>query len=160
MLSEWPTPSIKHSQIAASNFERLQKLITEARYVISELPGQRRYSLLYQTDSLIEDNIELIRHLARLENITHVDQARGLRLAASGREAWLDIDADTLYQHQHNLELRLAETRQYIANLSARLSNENYVSKAPAHLVEETKQELENKQALEERLRRELEVLN
>jgi valyl-tRNA synthetase len=114
---------------------------------------------LYQQDSLIADNAALIKHLARLKDVQPTDQARGLRLAASNREAWLDVSAETMYEHQTNLEVRLAETRQFIANLEGRLSNESYVAKAPAHLVEESRAQLESKKALVERLENELAIL-
>ena len=95
-----------------------------------------------------------------MKAVEPVEQARGLRLAASGREAWLDVDADTLYEHQTNLEVRLAEARQFVATLEGRLSNTTYVEKAPAHLVEESKRQLEEKKKLVEQLANELEVLN
>ena len=160
LISEhWPTV-IEHNAMMAAEFSRLQKLVVEARFVMAELPGNEKYSLLYQQDSLVEDNAELIRHLARVKSVEHVDQARGLRLASSGREAWLDVSEEVLYEHQTNLEVRLAETRQYVKNLEARLNNESYVAKAPAHLVEETRDELTKKQALIERLQTELNVLS
>lgn len=115
--------------------------------------------MLYQTDSLIEDNSTLIAWLARLDKVTKVDQAKGLRLASSNREAWLEIDADTLYEHQTNLEKRLADARIAVTGLEARLNNPRYVEKAPEHLVEETRQQLAEKKALIERLQHELEVL-
>lgn len=155
----WPT-SLDYDQIAAGQFKRIQKLVVEARYVMSELPTNKRYSLLYQTDSLVEDNLELIKHLTKTPSVESVDQARGLRLAASGREVWLDVDADTLYEHQTNLEVRLAETRQQADNLAKRLANEGYLAKAPAKLVEESRQELENTQKLIVRLQDELDVLD
>ena len=99
------------------------------------------------------------RILAWRQGFGAQDQVRGLRLAASGRDAWLDLDADTLYEHQTNLEKRLADTRGEIATLEARLSNESYVAKAPAQLVEESREQLASKQALVERLEAELEVL-
>lgn len=160
LISEqWPAV-IEHNDMMAAEFSRLQKLIVEARFVMAELPGNEKYSLLYQQDSLVEDNAELIRHLARVKSVEHVDQARGLRLASSGREAWLDVSEDVLYEHQTNLEVRLAETRQYVKNLEGRLANESYIAKAPAHLVEETREELTKKQALIERLQTELNVLS
>ena len=154
----WPT-KVSYDEIASAEFERLQALVLEARYVTAELPGNEKYSLLYQQDTLIADNAELIRHLARLKDVQSVDQARGLRLAASNREAWLDVSQDTLYEHQTNLEVRLAETRAFVNNLQARLTNENYIAKAPAHLVEESKQQLEERKQLIVRLEHELEVL-
>jgi valyl-tRNA synthetase len=154
----WPAP-IACDDIAAAEFEQLQTLVIEARYVMAELPGNERYGLLYQNDSLIQDNADLIQHLSRVKEVREVDQARGLRLAAGNREAWLDINEETLYEHQTNLETRLAETKQFVHTLEARLSNESYTSKAPAHLVEESRNQLEEKKTLITRLEAELNVL-
>lgn len=159
ILEEWPS-SINYDEIAAGEFTRIQALVGEIRYVMSELPGNKRYPLLFQKDTLVEENAQLIKQLSRVSDIAQVDQAKGLRLAASGREAWLDIDEDTLYEHQTNLEVRLAETRQQKKNLEARLSNENYLAKAPAHLVEETKASLETTTTLISQLERELDILD
>lgn len=158
ITSHWPE-KMKYNDIAAAEFEQLQKLVVEARFVLSELPGSKKYTLLYQEDSLIEDNAELIAWLARLQSVENTDQPKGLRLATSNREAWLDVDEATLYEHQTNLEKRLLEARQLEATLGGRLENSNYVEKAPARLVEETKQQLEDTRLLIDRLARELEVL-
>jgi len=158
ITTKWPKKA-KFDSIAAGEFDRLKDLVTEARYVMSELPGNHRYGLLYQNDSLIADNHQLIQKLAKLKSVEPVDQARGLRLANSGREAWLDISAETIKEHQTNLENRLNETHEQINTLDARLSNDSYVSKAPAKLVEESRSQLEQKQALVKRLEHELEIL-
>ena len=156
--SSWPT-AYEYNDIAAAEFERLQKLVVEARFVTAELPGNERYAMLYENDSLIADNADLIKHLAKLKEVRGVDRAKGLRLASSGRNAWLDVSEETLYEHQTNLEVRLAEAKQFVNTLEARLSNDNYVNKAPAKLVEESREQLEQKKALIERLSDELEVL-
>ena len=148
------------NELSAAEFGRLIELVTEARYVTSELPGNERYPLLYMDDSLIADNVELIQKLARLKSVEHVDQARGLRLAASGRDAWLDISAETLYEHQSNLEKRLSEMHHDVEALEARLSNESYVAKAPAALVEESRQLLAHTKETAVRLQNELTVIS
>ncbi|MEO5950717.1 MAG: valine--tRNA ligase [Candidatus Saccharimonadales bacterium] len=158
VTTPWPT-EIPYDDIAAAEFSRLQKLVVEARFVTAELPGNERYALLFQDDSLIADNADLIKHLAKLKDVTEIDQARGLRLASSGRDAWLDVSPDILYEHQTNLEVRLAETKAFIATLESRLGNETYVSKAPTRLVEESREQLESKKLLVERLENELNVL-
>jgi len=154
----WPEQK-PYNELMAAEFERLKALVGEARYVMSELPGNARYSILYMDDSLVADNAELIGKLSHAKSVEHIDQARGLRLAASGRDAWLDLDAETLYEHQTNLEKRLAETHAAIKTLRGRLSNESYVAKAPAALVEESKQQLAEKETLVKRLEAELEVI-
>ena len=159
MREAWPTPE-KFDPIAAEQFEQLKLLVAEGRWVIAELPGNKKYRLLYGNDSLIADNQDTIKHLMRLKAIEYTDQPRGLRLAAANREAWLDIDSETLYQHQENLEMRLAEARQKLAGLKKRLENPTYVEKAPAHLVEETREQLAEQEKIITRLVSELEVIS
>jgi len=149
----------EYNELQAAEFGRLKRLVTEARYVTSELPGNERYTLLYMDDALVADNAELVRRLAGLAAVEHTDVARGLRLAASGRDAWLDVSDKTLYEHQTNLEKRLVVARNDAAKLESRLANERYTSQAPTHLVEESRQQLASKQALIERLVNELQVI-
>ena len=149
----------EYNELQAAEFGRLKRLVAEARYVTSELPGNERYTMLYMDDALVADNAELVRRLAGLAAVEHTDVARGLRLAASGRDAWLDVSDETLYEHQTNLEKRLVAARNDAAKLEARLANERYTSQAPAHLVEESRQQLASKQALIERLVKELQVI-
>lgn len=156
--ASWPE-SLEYNEIAASEFERLQQLITEARFVQSELPGAGKYTLLYGADTLVADNAVLIKRMARLHDVTETGQPRGLRLAASGREAWLDVDAKTLEEHESNLEVRLAEAHTNAKRLKSRLDTPSYIEKAPPQLVEQTKEELKEVEALITRLQAELEVI-
>lgn len=154
----WPT-ALGYDEIAATEFEHLQKLVSEIRLVASELPGNKKYTLLYENDALIADNTELIRHLAKLGAVQATDQPRGLHLAASGRQAWIDIDEETLYEHRGNLEVRLAEAHQLVKTLGVRLENDSYTQKAPPALVEESKKQLEKTSALIAKLQHELDVI-
>ena len=154
----WPD-TLAFNDIAAGEFSRLQELVTEARFVASSLPGTKKYRLIYHADSLIEENKELIGRLARLSSVEQTESGKGLRLAVTGREAWLDVPSETLAEHQTNLEQRIAVTHSDIAALSSRLENKNYTEKAPAHLVEETKKQLEEKKLLVQQLQQELNVI-
>lgn len=159
LISEtWPE-TIAFNEIAAAEFSRVQALVSEARFVTTSLPGNEKYTLLYQSDSLVEDNKELIRRLAKLATVQQTDQPAGLRLAVSGREAWLEVPAKTLADHQTNLEQRLTTTHNDIKALEGRLTNESYLQKAPARLVEESKNQLREKQELVIRLQQELDVI-
>ncbi|PID33334.1 valine--tRNA ligase [Candidatus Saccharibacteria bacterium] len=155
---QWPEPK-EYDEMMAAEFERLKELIVEGRWVIAELPGDKKYDLLYGNDSLVADNKSAIKHLMKLTDVKQTDQPRGLRLAAANREAWLDIDSETLYQHQSNLEVRLAEARNRKQSLENRLANKSYIEKAPSHLVDETKQQLEDQDKLIDRLVKELSVI-
>ncbi len=156
--TKWPE-KIDYDDIAAAEFGRLKHLVDEVRFVIAGLPGDKRYSLLYQNDSLIAENAELIQKLAKLHDVQPVEQGRGLRLANSGRQAWLDISEKTLKKHRSNLEKRLTEVNKQIKALETRLANENYIAKAPAELIDESRTQLKQHNELVERLVHELEII-
>lgn len=158
MADKWPVVE-QYDEISAGQFDKIKELVVEGRWIIAELPGNEKYGLLFGNDSLIEQNQEVISHLMRLKEITKIDQPRGLRLAAANREAWLDIDSETLYEHQTNLETRLADARTRQKGLQSRLDNPSYIEKAPEKLVQETKDELIETDKLIERLTEELSVI-
>lgn len=150
----WPKAH-KFDEAQAEEFDQLQKLITETRFVASEMPGGKQ-TLVYKADKLIADNAELIKLLARLKEVARVDAPEGLRLAVPQREAWLAIDADILYEHQTKLEGRLADTRTQIERLEKRLATPSYINNAPKAIVEDTRKQLGEQKHLEERLVKEL----
>ena len=159
LASEQFPADLDYDEYSASEFERVQKLVSEVRFVTASLPGNKRYSLLYMDDQLINENADLIRHLARLPQVEETDSPRGVNLAASGRGAWLDVPAKVLSEHRANLEIRLHETREEMVKLQSRLDNKSYTEKAPSHLVEETRMELNEKKSQIDKLQKELENL-
>lgn len=155
----WPQP-LAYNEISASQFESLQELIKEIRFTTSELPKNKKYDLVHFNDSLLSENATMIASLARLNTVSATDQPTGLRLASSGRPAWLAIDARILKKHRTNLEERLNVVQEQITNLQKRLSNPAYLDKAPAHLVAESKKLLDEAFGLQERLTNELANIN
>lgn len=156
--SAWPE-KMEYSEIAAAEFEQLKALVTETRFVASELPGTKQ-TMLFQRDQLIADNADLIKRLAHLAEVTPVDQASGLRLAVPNREAWLAMSEETLYDHQNKLETRLSTVRDQIHKLQLRLDNKSYVDHAPTEVVNQTRDQLAEHLELEARLQKELQVLS
>lgn len=157
MKESWPT-AISYDAKSAEQFEQLQALITEIRFISLELPMKGGHTLLFNDDMLIADNSQLIQRLARLKDIELTEEPHGLKLAVVGREGWLAIDAETLTKHQKSLETRLQAAKERVSSLEGRLGNEAYTSKAPASLVEESRKELVEQQALVSRLETELSV--
>lgn len=157
ITSPWPKKP-DYDRIAAEEFERLKELVVETRFVAKELPGGKQ-TLVYENDSLIADNADVIQRLASLAAVEHLEKPEGLRIAVPNREAWLNVAPDVLYEHQGKLEARLAECKQRIQQLEGRLANEKYVAQAPKKIVEETREELKTLTELEQRLGRELDVI-
>jgi valyl-tRNA synthetase len=157
--TDWPEPYKKYDKALASQFEDLQALIIETRFVASEL-GQGKQRLVYKKDELIAQNEPFIKHLAKLQAVEQTDEPQGLRLAIVQHEVWLDVDEQTIAKHTQKLEDRLAACEQQITKLEARLANKSYVDNAPPDVVAQTREQLGQQQALEQRLERELHVID
>jgi valyl-tRNA synthetase len=156
-VAAWPEKvSVDTEQ--ANEYEQLQALVTEIRFVASQF-GAKKQTLVFVKDALIEKHRDEITRLARLEVIEQLHEGRGLRLAVAQHEAWLDISAEDLEDHQTKLEERLAATRGNIKQLEGRLANKGYVEGAPTAVVQQTRDQLEEQKTIEARLVRELEVI-
>ena len=154
---QYPTPAENgFDAVRAGEFAEIMAIVEEVRYLNAELPGNKNYDLLYTDDQLIATNAEIIAHLGQMKQVTSTDKPRGMRVAVSSHKCWLDVDADTLYQHQANLEMRLLEQRGLGAKLADRLDNQNYLQKAPPHLIAESRAQLADIEKVIKRLEREL----
>ena len=162
ITQKWPE-SLVYDPISAEQFERLMLTVSEARKVLAGLGDTVKgisVGLLYGDDGLVADNAELIRHLTRTDYIRPTDGTpKGIRLALSGREVYLDVPASIVKTYKDQLENRILSVGRELDALNARMFNPNYVAKAPAHLVEETKNGITEKKALIERLKLELSVI-
>lgn len=147
LASEKLAEALSYNEFEALQFERIQDLVSEIRLITAELPGKQRYNLLFERDELIRANAETIRHLSRVPQVLETDAPHGFSLAASGLGAYLDVPAKVLAEYKTELEKMLRTVQAQVENLERRLSNENYISKAPAELVEETRQDLSEKRA-------------
>ena len=84
---------------------------------------------------------------------------RGIRLALPNQEIYLDVPEKIVTEYKEALTERILAVGRELDALNARMMNPNYVDKAPATLVKETRDGIAEKTALIERLKRELEVI-
>ena len=157
IAARWPEAA-QFDAISAAQFEDLKEVVTAVRSTNQQLGG--RFGVLYGSDSLVDDNQVLIQFLARVPSvISHDGQPRGLRLALANHEVYLDVDEKTVARRREQLEEQILAVGRELDNLNLRMSNPNYVEKAPEHLVAETQRQITEKSELIERLKGELEVI-
>jgi valyl-tRNA synthetase len=149
--SEWP--SVKGgSKARAAVFAELQAIVGEIRFVQTTLKSGK-LTLYHTGSSLIADNAVLLTQLARLQAVEAVETGRGLQLTATKEAAWLDIDNDALKRIVQELAGKQQAQEQLIKQLKDRLANKSYVANAPAKLVQETKDQLTEAEALRDALK-------
>ena len=159
MTQEWPS-RLRDDPISAENFERRMVVVSEVRRVsneLSEAAKGKKYALLYGDEALVDDNSLLVAALAPVTEVISCEgQPRGLRLALANHELYLDVPAEVVAKYREQLEARILAVGKELDALNARMMNPNYVDKAPAHLVKETRDGIAEKTALIERLKGEL----
>lgn len=149
----WPTPP-KADKKAAQDFEDIKTIVTEARYITNAL--KEKGSTLYFVDApLLAENAELIARLAKLQAATQVESGDGLHLTQTKYRSWLDIDQATARNYLKELEAKKADQTAVIDRLKGRLDNKSYVDNAPKQIVEQTREQLKEAEAVLEGINRE-----
>ena len=160
--AKWPE-ELKYDAISAEQFESLIGIVSEVRGTLQALPGtnnSKKYSLLYDKDSLVEDNTLLIRTLTKVPSVNALDGApRGLRIALANHELYLDVPADVVKAYKDSLTEKILAVGRELNALNSRMMNPNYVERAPAHLVKETTDAIKEKESLISRLKQQLTLI-
>ncbi len=156
---KWPS-KLKFDAISAEDFERLMVIVSEIRGTLQAIPGGKRWAVLYGDDSLVEDNVLLIKTLARVPAVSStLGSPRGIRLALPNHEVYLDVPEDVVAKFKETLTEKILSVGRELDALNARMMNPRYVEKAPAALVKETRDAISEKEALIARLKKELELI-
>lgn len=137
-------PEVAKADIKASQeFEAIQELVSEIRYLTNEL-GLIKPRLHVEPDELIHSNSELIRRLARLDDITETPAKSGVRLFSGPAPAWLAVEKSALESYKKRLAAQKAAQSKIIGSLEKRLKNKAYANNAPKTIVDESKQQLKD----------------
>ncbi len=153
ITSAWPVVD-SADKSAAKQFEDLKNIVTEIRQLKKAI-GFKQSKLLHSS-KLISEQSELLGQLAKIDQLQKTDEGRGYRLKSTSQQAWLDIDEQTLKSYHKQLREKLGNTNQQIDNLVGRLANKSYLENAPAKLVEDTKQQLEEARTKADLLKKEI----
>ncbi len=160
--AKWPDRLI-YDPISAENFENIKSIVSEVRGTLQALPGtnnSKKYSLLYDNDSLVEDNLLLIRTLTKVPTINALEGTpHGLRIALANHELYLDVPEKIIAEYKDALTEKILAVGRELDALNQRMMNPNYVERAPEHLVKETKDQIKEKEQLISRLKAQLSLI-
>ncbi|MBI4598924.1 valine--tRNA ligase [Candidatus Uhrbacteria bacterium] len=154
IVQPWPETStlVRPDAEAEAAFETVQQLVTAVRNLRAEykVEPSREVSLIVQTNSpaLVEEQAEIIRHLARVGSLEVRTEGEKLPDAASavvgGMQVYLPLAGlvDAIKERQR-LEKELESAATYVSSLEAKLANAEFVSKAPASVVDDMRRKRE-----------------
>ena len=142
VLSTWPELEPGDIEIASA-FETIRAVVSESRAISRNLELSKP-KLLHTGSELLTEHNELIIQLARLDTIEQVADPTGLKLTQTSQGCWIEVDESTARNYLTKLEQKQTAEALNVERLIARLANKSYVDNAPAHLVAETKGQLED----------------
>ena len=158
----WPSV-MSYDEISAENFERLIEVISEIRgteTALSKFNKGKKFGLLVGEDILVNDNLLLVKFLSHVPSIASTNGSpRGLRLATVNHELYLDVPEKVVVDFKDELEAKILAIGRELDALNARMMNPRYVEKAPAQLVRETRNSIEEKEEQIERLKQQLSII-
>jgi valyl-tRNA synthetase len=162
ITAKWPE-KLKFDPISAEQFENIRTIVSEVRGTLTALPGTnnaKKYNLMYDNDSLVEDNLLLIKALTKVPAIDALNGApRGLRIALASHELYLDVPEKVVKEYKDSLTEKILSVGRELDALNARMMNPRYVDRAPAALVKETRDAIKEKESLISRLKQQLELI-
>ena len=139
--NHWPTVMDFDKEQAVS-FEAIKELVTEVRATLKNV-GAKDAPLQYVNAVTVRNNEALIARLARISKLEEVTgSGRGLKLTQTVFSCWLDLDPETIKSYLGKLYEQEAEEKVTAAILESRLRSDSYVTRAPEHLVQETRTRL------------------
>ena len=158
----WPSV-MSYDEISAENFERLIEVISEIRgteTALSKFNKGKKFGLLVGEDILVNDNLLLVKFLSHVPSIASTNGSpRGLRLATVNHELYLDVPEKVVVDFKDELEAKILAIGRELDALNARMMNPRYVERAPAQLVRETRNSIEEKEEQIERLKQQLSII-
>jgi valyl-tRNA synthetase len=153
----WPE-GINFEASEAKKFEEAKAIVSEARHITSVL-SLKKPKLYYNYSDAIVEQVGLIIKLANLGGVeeTKNEKSSGLRLTTAQLPVWLEVDHKTAAAYMNKLREEHRQRQQSIKNLEVRLSNKSYVEKAPESVVQQTRDQLSDEEAMLKTLEQELE---
>jgi valyl-tRNA synthetase len=162
LLAAQPAPKpAKADKAAAAKFEELIESVSFARQ-LKAAADVKEIRMSTKTNSQDPSLVTLLGKLTRIKSVegdSGQNQSAGVKFSTASYDYWFDVNEEELAKAVAKLEARAQNHRQSLKRLQERLANRSYVDNAPAELVEETKNQLDQEQHALEAIDAEIKAL-
>jgi len=152
MVSDWPTPTGLGDENAVADMERIMELVRSIRNLRADMkvpPAQRiSVNVLCDEPERYKDAEGYIMKLAGADKVSIAsergDNAKSdMHIACTGMEAFIPLSSLVdIEKEKQRVEKEIERVKGEIARADGKLSNERFVAKAPAAVVEEERNKL------------------
>ena len=147
LINKWPEVNgSKTNTEAETDFKIIQNLISSIRNIRAEynVEHKKEVSVLIKTSNkqrtIIENEKSIVMSLAKVSNIEFVDESPKGAFSStviSGVEVYVSLEGLIDIQKEKNrLQKEIDLTEKYISGLEKKLSNKEFLNKAPKNIVD------------------------
>ncbi|MBS3945475.1 MAG: valine--tRNA ligase [Melioribacter sp.] len=154
-------------EIAEMNVEFLQNIITAIRNIRGEmnLPPSKQINVLLKTDKINEEQIKYIRSLVKIDQLTVDPKIEKPKASASAVVKGCDIFIPLeglidLNVERARIEKEITRISGSLEGVRKKLSNEGFVAKAPAEVIDRERTKMNDWEKSLEKLKTILEDIN
>jgi valyl-tRNA synthetase len=155
MIHPWPAVDKKMvDEVAEKNFVLIKMIIQSIRNARAEHnipPSQKIQGLVWTQKhrTLITDSAEIIKRLARLDFLEFVQTGEKPHNAvflkiSDDLEVYLPLGMRTGEEEQIKLQKEIARLQGLITDLNTRLTNQEFVQRAPKHIIQKETEKRDN----------------
>ncbi|MDD5043894.1 MAG: valine--tRNA ligase [Patescibacteria group bacterium] len=165
LVEKWPEQDKELiDEKAEKDFDLISNIIISVRNARAEfkiIPAEKLKIVFKKENKLIKENEEIIKGLARLEAIEFgAKPEKAIALVVGEMEFYLELgDAVDFRKEGERIKDELGNLEKYVKGLNAKLSNKEFVKKAPEQIVNQEKEKLEEAEGKLEKLNKQLESL-
>ncbi|MFH1712056.1 MAG: class I tRNA ligase family protein, partial [Patescibacteria group bacterium] len=166
IVASWPEVKTKLAKKDEKLFAEMQGVISALRNVRAryKIPNKEKLSAIIVAGTHLQDQSEIIKKLARVENLSFDDKATkpsGSSSAVIGNiQVYVPLEGIVnLEAEKQKLGKELAQVGAYTASLTKKLANESFIRNAPEEVVEQQRQALKEAEEKEQVLKQEIDNL-
>jgi valyl-tRNA synthetase len=166
IVQEWPKDSKKIDSKIIKDFELIKSIVTAIRNlrVESKIPPAKKLKAVVVSPKrakLIESEAEIIKHLARLEDLeVGKKPAKSLSTVVTGAEIYLPISGMIDVEKEiKRLEAEAKRIEEFTAHLEQKLENQRFLERAPKEIIEAEKEKLVVNEETLESIKQQLKTL-
>lgn len=158
----WPNVFPRSARADVEAMDELITVTSAIRSHFQSIQNAKQYPIFFLSDPVLNRYHTLVARLAGAKSLSLVSpqNAHGLRLSLHRHTLFFDLPDELLASHKKKLTSTITQVEAEITTLKHRLDNPNYLQKAPAALVEESKTTLKDKQDFLKRLKAELQAIS
>jgi valyl-tRNA synthetase len=142
-IESWPQP-IHGSATKAATFDAIKDVVSELRILKQKLKLTNP-SVTTKGNNILTEHRDIICQLARINSISTISHPAGVRMLSA--QGWLEVDAKKIDTYVAETNINKTHLQKQIEGYKKRLSNGSYVANAPAHVVQETRDQLATAEA-------------